>query len=258
MFLWEPDGDLHVTLQTEHMSQSGDAGTRWGANGFAPPVDRVSAVLAARYHDEGWRGYELTPDLDHERGLPVDFKDVDREKHAVFYGRGVDFLEPTHPGAALLISMHATGLYQGRYGVDDSIPRRDLASMSPRVREFITREEARQRRLAEELELSEADRWHDYRLVQIWDRLSIFAVWGQHREEFARMPLEDGTLGPALTATRLDRLTVRLDPFPYDGDEFHLPVRTFVVPRRRYASQREWDEVLAQTPASHLDFRLVR
>ncbi|WP_370326548.1 DUF3891 family protein [Euzebya sp.] len=255
MFFWTHEGRLRMTPQTEHMNQAGDVGAGWGGHGFAPPVSRVAAVMAARYHDEGWRRYEVAPDFTAD-GRPADFLTVDRRTHARFYGYGVDFLEPTHPHATLLISMHASGLYRGRYGVDGArvTPVEELADHS---QAFVTAEEARQQRLREELGLTEAEVWHDYRLLQLWDRISIVAVWGQDHAQLGPAPMEDGRLGDPITAMRVDPVTIRLDPYPFGEEEVHIPVRMFELPDRAYAGQDDWDAELAATRATHLGVRLV-
>ena len=259
MFIWVPADRVRITLQTDHMAQAGDMGAAWGNDAMPGARHQVAAVTAARNHDEGWRAWELAPDMDPDTGLPFDFRDVDRRQHSKFYRTGIDFIEGTDPHAAFLISMHATGLYLGRYGVDGlKVPRHD--ELPDHSRAFVESEEKRQERLASELGLVEPDIWFDYRLLQLWDRLSIVLCHGMAEATLGAIPTEVGSRvgnGPKLKASRLDPHTVELDPFPFVGDEQLFPVRTFVVSKERYSSWNDLNRAICMTPAVHAPFRFV-
>lgn len=256
MFIWDPSDHIRITFQTDHMAQAGDMGAAWGNHSLPGPMNQIAAVTAARNHDEGWRGWELAPEMDSGSGLPFDFRDVDRRTHSGFYYKGVEFVEGTDSRAAFLISMHATGLYLGRYGVDGlPVPAHD--ELPPHSRAFVEHEEARQKRLAEELNLSEEEIWHDYRLLQLWDRLSIVLCHGMAEATLGPIPMNAGTLGPVLVANRIEPYTVNLEPFPFAGDEQAFPVRTFVIPKRRYEAWDDLNLVMCSQPATYTNFRFI-
>jgi hypothetical protein len=258
MFVWPQEKEVWLTMQTDHMAQAGDFAALWGAGkSFVPPRNRIGAVLAARNHDEGWRKYELAPGMDVERALPLDFLDVPREQHVEFYGRGVEFIEDVNPRAAVLVSRHATGLYLGRYGVDGmQIP--DRATLAEFAASFVQRQERFQATMIASQKLDEEDVWFDYRLLQVWDRLSIFFCHGRKDGILGPAPTEGNDEGLPIEVRRLDPLTLRLSPYPFEGDEQAFPVRTFVVPRRRYRSWSELEGVIVSTPGTPTSFRAVR
>lgn len=237
------------------MSQVGDFAARWGNETFAPPRDRVSAVIAARNHDEGWRTWEMQPELDRKTGAPMNFLDVPRAEHIKFYGIGVRFLESTYPRSALLVSRHATGLYLGRYGVDgERVPERH--ELSPTIRDFVDTQEKVQRKLSAVTLVNEAELLHDYRLLQAWDRLSICFCLGRDESRLGPVPTNDGG-GVPISARRIDELTVSLSPFPFPDLEQSFPVRIFELPGRRFGSSDELNEVLASTSATVANFHAV-
>ncbi|MGH2753852.1 MAG: DUF3891 family protein, partial [Actinomycetota bacterium] len=175
----------------------------------------------------------------------------------VFYGNGVEFLNNAATmRAALLVSLHATGLYLGRYGVDgERIP--ELDELEPYKREFVERQEDFQRSTMERLRIVRDDMWHDYRLLQAWDRLGICFCHGRSETVLGPVPLESSEEGVRIQVRRLDPLTVEMDPFPFTGDEQAFPVRTFKIPDRRFESQEAWREEISITPASIIGFRAV-
>lgn len=257
MFIWHREGEIWTTFQTDHMAQVGDFAARWGEGELLPARDPAVAVVAARNHDEGWRSWEMDPDMDPETGLPFDFFNVPREKHTVFYGTGVEFLDNAGVGrAALLVSFHATGLYLGRYGVDgERVPAPE--ELEPFKREFVQRQEAFQRATMERLGIARDEVWHDYRLLQAWDRLGICFCHGRDETTLGPAPTKDSKEGVRIRARRLDALTVGMTPFPFAGDEQTFPVRSFKIPNKRFESQEAWRESISATPASIVDFRAV-
>ena len=259
MFIWRLENEVRITLQTDHMTQAGDMGAAWGNEEVPGPKYRTAVVTAARNHDEGWRQWELAPEMDTATGLPVDFREVDRRQHTQFYAKGVDFIEPTDPHAAFFISMHATGLYLGRYGVD-GLPAPERGDLPPHSRAFVDAEEKRQERLAGSLQLMDDDIWYDYRLLQLWDRLSIVLCHGWANARLGPLPLDVGKgtgNEPILSATRVDPFTVILDPFPFVGDEQLFPARTLVVPYERYSSWDGLNHIICSTASSFAEFRFV-
>ena len=257
MFIWHREGEIWITFQTDHMAQVGDFAARWGGKGFSPVGDPASAVVAARNHDEGWRSWEMDPDMDPSTGLPFDFFKVPREKHTVFYGTGVEFLNKAATmRAALLVSLHATGLYLGRYGVDgERIPALD--ELEPYKREFVERQEDFQGSTMERLGIVKDDLWHDYKLLQAWDRLGICFCHGRDEAVLGPVPLGNSEEGVRIQVRRLDPLTVEMDPFPFVGDEQEFPVRSFKIAKKQFDSPEEWRREISITPASIIGFRAV-
>ena len=64
MFVWRKGNELWLTPQTDHQEFVGAVAAAWGGGRVLPPLVRRSAVLAARTHDEGWREWELCPEID--------------------------------------------------------------------------------------------------------------------------------------------------------------------------------------------------
>jgi len=103
--------------------------------------------------------------------------------------------------------------------------------------------------------------WSAYRLIQAWDALSLFLCWrGLPDGRERRLPAVPRTLGDPgvdLQLTPLDERTGACLPFPFMGDEAHLPVTARVIPDRLYRSHEDLQAALRDAPTEVRDYRIV-
>src|SRR5581483_7488557 len=71
----------------------------------------ASFCLAAAEHDNGWSETELQPGVDPKTRLPYSFMSIPTDEHILIYQRGIERLVKADHYAALLVCMHAAGLY---------------------------------------------------------------------------------------------------------------------------------------------------
>jgi Protein of unknown function (DUF3891) len=243
-----PEG-LAVVLQVDHQDQCGAMADLWGGEGFTRPSPFAPLRHAAAVHDEGWRPWEEAPEIG-EAGAPLDFPDIDRRVHVDLYREGIAGAIDASPAAGLLVSMHGAGLYSGRLGLEDAPPDRPAF-----VTAFIEEQLAVQEDVLAGLDLGPgADArewaWACYRLLQAWDRLSLYLTWRglpQGRDTtLPRVPRAPGDeAGVDLLAGPLSALECALDPFPFAVEPAALPVRRRVIADRRYASHDDLRAALA-------------
>lgn len=262
MIVARETGGLRVVLQVDHQVQCRAAADAWGNDRFSrlDPWDPVAE--AAAVHDEGWRPWEQAPQVD-ARGRPVDFPDLDRVTHLDLYRRGIAFAVSHGARVGLLVSMHGEGLYRSRLGLDG--PPAEPADLAPVARAFVAEQHALQDRLRGDLgdgpQLN-AWAWAGYRLLQAWDRLSLYLTWrglpaGRDGRLRAVPRGIDDADGVDLALRHVDDRTVSCDPFPFAGDEARVPVIARVIPDRVYASDGDLREALALAEAVRLEYRVV-
>ena len=263
MFLWRNADVLWVTLQTDHMVQVREIAGAWGNERFPGPRRR-GAFLAARLHDEGWGEIDHRPEFDDETGLPVEltgkvFGSVfgSSTMPASHYGRGVDLLLSLDKYAALLASMHGTGVYLRDYGIDGQ-PVPDRERLKPEARAFLETHEKLQANLKGETGAGDEEVWHDFRLLIAWNRLSQIFSRGLTDVSLSRVPTVDRPEGVDIRAVRVNTLTVSLDPYPFHEEPGFFPVRTYSAPYRRYASREEFLSAVAAVPSFSAVYRAVR
>ena len=116
--------------------------------------------------------WERSPQLD-ATGRPVNFLDVDITSHLAFYRAGIAAITEEDAYSGLLVSMHGAGIYRQRYGRDPALGLSRAAEAQELVDAFVAEQEASHEERLAETGASEDDRWHDYELLQIYDRLSL-------------------------------------------------------------------------------------
>ena len=148
-----------VVMQTDHADLSAAFARAW-----ATPL-KPSLVTATERHDDGWAVWEQSPRVDD--GKPVGFLDVDVRAHLAFYRAGIAAITEEDPDAGLLVSMHGAGIYRQRYGLDTALGLARAAEVQDEVDAFVAEQEAK-------FGGKPGDRWDDYELLQLFDRLSLY------------------------------------------------------------------------------------
>lgn len=256
MIVQEREDGLWLFRQTDHALLSGAFAAAWGSDALPRPARPVPTVVAAARHDDGWAHWELAPRL-REDGQPVDFIRIPVEQHVALYRRGIDLVQEEDPFAGLVASMHGERLYTRPFhpGLD---PR--LGHLEGRDRElaedYVKHEHERQTLLAEAVvdmaggPMSSGDVAADaeeaWRLLQVWDRLSLFvcmnALGSGASQPLPAVRGADGEdIGIEVRTTSEDR--IELDPYPF-GEQ---PATFEIHVLRTY--RRSWDDEVAYREA---------
>lgn len=247
---------LTLVMQYDHGALAGELAERWGNERFAAPAPREALVIAAAHHDDGWRELDDLPAYNEEAGRPAHFLEVPLERTVPAYGRGVDSVYERDLLAGALVSMHWSGLYAGRWGLQSS-----GGPVPHPLAEGVVAEQDRRRQQAlleawgyEGLRSRfEAQVWHAYEVLQALDVISLALSLldpTATTEAGAAAPLLTATLFPldqppggrvlssvplAPLGEHLDLLltvpepnVAVIDPWPFGSDSFalELPARS--------------------------------
>jgi hypothetical protein len=206
------------------------------------PLDAVR--LAALQHDIGMAAWDAAPVLDPRSGLPYSFTSMPRAMHVQLWSRAAWLMVAQSGYAALLVSMHGTGLYE-RYVSDEE------RAAEP-VRGYLAGERSFQQRLRESLGADAADVARNAALLRCWDWMSLFLCTGaDHQAAFTAVPT-DGR--PADLDLRWDddaRTQAALTPWPFAGAALELRVEARLL-EGGYADQISLDAALAGAPLEEL------
>jgi hypothetical protein len=182
----------------------GQAAHAWVSGQLAAAWDRTevphrdAAVLAATQHDIGMAEWDLAPELDAERGLPVSFMRMDLHTHLRLWSAAPSKVLTQSRVAALMLSLHGTSLYS----------RRDLTRLSEAdagaVRAYLAEQRAIQAALRADTGVSEEEAARLQALLFAWDWLSLALCL-----DWAPDTLTDGPIGLALSGD------LSLDPWPF-------------------------------------------
>jgi len=176
MLISTREHSLHLVSQGEHGRVAGAMAAAWGNEQFPPSIVPASLTIAATRHDDGWRALDEAPLINAEEGRPAHFLEVPISESAGPYGEGVDAIYEQDPRAGVLASMHRSGLWSSRWGIQDSAP-----VAHPLAREVVAYEEGRIAAASRSLweahgglrSSFQAELWRDYETLQALDLLSL-------------------------------------------------------------------------------------
>ncbi len=219
MILQERDGALLLFRQTDHALLSGAFADAWGNDRIPTPARRESTLIAASRHDDGWSEWELSPRLG-SHGGPVDFIHIPRPEHVALYKRGIDLVESENDYAGLLASMHGERLYTRPFfpGMDPQIKNLKGSDLELATA-YIEGERKRQERLLGGIggNGTRDDSEEGWRLLQVWDRLSLLVCMGPlnpgNERKMPPIASVDGDV--EIVARGTDGGELQLDPYPF-------------------------------------------
>lgn len=213
-------GDFwQLVRQPDHADLSGQLARAWG--GELPASSRpASLALAATRHDDGWAVYDRRPCWDAEKGRPRNFLDVPVLAHLAFYRACIRVVSDEDPYAGALVAMHGAGIYNGRYGTQPGLPLTFADAARVEIDAFVAEQEAASRAACARLGIAAAARWHDYVLLQAYDRLSLAFCLREWESSDAQPELlgplpGEGGGGTELRIEPLGPWRVRIDPYPF-------------------------------------------
>ncbi len=266
MIVQARDGQLLLIRQTDHAALAGVFAEHWGNAAFATPSPREPLLIAATHHDDGWLSWEAAPRIDPSTRRPYQFTAMPIAEHVGFYRTGIDRVLARDPYAGLLTTMHLAGLYQMRFGTDRQMTAKTLSAEEEDMqRRFLDELQAQQAALRRDLPhrgvalawLEERPLWCNYKLLQVFDRLSLY---------FCTAPPRPATLEPVprdyeggetqLVLRPIADQTVAVTPYPFDRCPLLVSVRACVVPDRDYQSNDDFRAAFAAAPGRELRFEL--
>jgi hypothetical protein len=244
MIVRDRGGDWQVVLQTDHADLSAAFADAWQDRSDR----RDSLALAAERHDDGWAVWEQAPMVDLETRKPLNFLDVGVPAHLAFYRACIAAITEQDPYAGLLVSMHGAGIYRQRYGRDPGLGLSQADAVQGLVDEFVAEQEAGFDARMARTGADDAERWRDYELLQLYDRLSLY---------FCMRDVEAGEAAE-LQGYRLEPLgpwAVRVDPFPF-GEPRRFRLLRRVLPKRGWSSQQEFQEAFFGSAPDRVEIRI--
>jgi hypothetical protein len=226
MIVRDRGDDWQVVLQIDHEDLSGAFARAWVDHG----ARHDSLAIAAARHDDGWAVWERAPVVEPETGKPVNFLDVDVSSHLAFYRACIAAVTEQDPYAGLLVSMHGAGIYQQRYGRDPALGLSRAAAAQELVDAFVAEQEGGYEPRVAEVGVTDDERWRDYELLQLYDRISLY---------FCMRDVEAGEPGEVqgLALEPLGPWHVRVEPYPLG----ETPARLRLV-RRLLAKRDGWTD----------------
>ena len=161
--------------------------------------------------------------------------------------------------AALLMSMHRTGLWQARYQTITHPAAHSLHDLSPVVREFVTANEAQQKLMKRDYDVIELE--FNYRLLQVWDLLGLYFCCADVYQDYIEpVPVQRGAQGNGgirlqLVPENLRR--VRFEPYPFDIRPLKVQLWLKLIGSGPFASESDFRKAYFGATNQWVEFELV-
>ncbi|GIW06598.1 MAG: hypothetical protein KatS3mg060_1403 [Dehalococcoidia bacterium] len=245
----QPLGDeVRLIRQHDHAGQCGELAAAWGAAPFRPVPEAV--VRAAALHDIGWQSWDAAPAIDPASGLPYRFFEMPLSLHVAIFRRGVALAAQESDLTGLLVSLHAQGLYNGRFGLLPGLGPKPVPPESEgEIVQFFGEQARLQDQLRERLGLSAIDGtlWEHYRLLQLWDGLSLFSLATPPTSRVLP-PAPSGAGDVSIAMRPLEPGVVALNPWPFTAPTLETRVPACRIPANRYTAESIREALAIATP----------
>jgi hypothetical protein len=179
--LFREGGDgLWLISQPMHAWVAGQLARAWGNDRFGEVTPRAAVCLGAEQHDLGWADWEQQPTVNPQTGRPYRFFELPTGEHVAIWRPASRQALTQGRYAALLVSLHVSGLY-ARHDYSKDTPAEGQAA-----RTFLAAEQSFQSTLLTSLSADPATAAtatpavveRNRRLVAVWDRLSLALCGG--------------------------------------------------------------------------------
>ena len=256
----EKRGGLTLVGQTDHSRLVGQLSAHWGNQDFATPAPYESVVRAATFHDYGWLRYETSPLLNEKTGVPYSFLEVPlNTKQLASYQWALDWIWEIDPYAGMIVSMHRTGLWKGRYQTINHPMGYNLKTPSPEIQTFIERNESRQQ--SERPKLDDGTLSTNYKLMQVWDLLGLYFCCQEPYDDFidpvptAYAEGKEATV--KLTMRALGPQKVTFDPYPFDMRPCRVQLTYKQLEKDTFRTTDEFRKAYFQAGSKIVEFEIV-
>ena len=256
----EADGQTILIAQTDHSRLVGQLAAHWGNSQFAAPQPFEAVARAAAFHDFGWLRYETAPHFDPETGeTPPFFRAPANEAQLQAYRWCSEELLAGDAYAGLIVSMHRTGLWRGRYGALKHPPHAIPAKLPAQIEEFIAGSEPRQE--VEREKFGAADVWTNYQLLQVWDQLGLyFTCQDPYPQHIEPVPADYGVerfAGVRMTLRPVSATRVEFTPYPFAIRPLPIQFTRRRLAAGRFADAAQFRRAYFQARLELVEFELV-
>jgi hypothetical protein len=255
-----PNGELILIAQTDHSRFVGQLAAHWGSSGFASPEPYDSVSRAATFHDFGWLRYETSPLIDAETGEPYEFRKTPFSQAQLdSYQWCIDWLGGIDRYSGVLVGMHRTGLWKGRYGkIAHPSGKYNPQGLRPEIQEFISRNEDWQQ--SEMANLDQDTLRVNYHLLQVWDLLGLYFCCQEPYDDYIEpvpTSYSASDKGSRLTMRPVDERQVAFEPYPFSVRPFKVQINCKRLPQTSFADLESFRRAYFQAEPDALRYELV-
>ncbi len=243
------NGWLAIT-QPAHAWMAGTLAAAWGNGRFARPEPYDAVVLATRLHDIGWLPWDAVPRLGDD-GQPVNFLHTTLAETIPTWAQGVGQVAQMDPYSGLLVSLHATTIFQRRLerGIDSPEQQEEILAQLARLESWRADQVGN---LAGHpvygTAVSSAHLRMAYRWLRVCDLLSLVALSDvfSPEGEISEAPGQHSEEVYTIRYVRRDNFQLHLDPYPFATPTLQIAVQARRLSGRGFTDQQQFAAAMAQ------------
>ena len=246
--------DWLLISQIDHARLAADIATVWGRDEIVELPNCDQLVTAIRKHDDGWRDWELTPQIDPVNGRPRSFTEMPMDVATGIWNQSIEVCRADSALAAAWVSRHFCELGErARENRDEASA--DIAAID----RFLNQQATQLAKWRNEIPLEASGEDVEslvetgYKYVQFFDWLSLWICCAR-RSQPTNMTIP---AGKQITLTPCGDTEFAIAPFPLSIDRLPLTVTARRIPASKYSSDSELHTAIAATPVEHLNWTLV-
>jgi hypothetical protein len=243
-------GGVWLFPQTAHAFMCGQLALQWIGSPLEPANEMLYAIAN---HDAGWLERDREPQIN-EEGKPRTFTELDLSDHFATWTRSIERASGGNRYAGLIVSLHATNLYEKRLRRD-----RDSASTQAKIGNFVDSWSAEQEKTRAELApyygaLVENERLtHNREMLQAFDWMSLMLCMGGPREEHSFPAGENGPITATVDAANI----LTLKPWFFANDNLTVTVEGRYLNQQVFATDAILRDHYDRAPNMMCAFRVV-
>jgi hypothetical protein len=264
------DDTVLLITQEDHAECSSQFAAHWGNQTFSKLKPYDSMVFATLHHDSGYREWESVPPINLAERRPYGHREDPpsfEETELRAYVTNIDWVKAHDPYAALIVSMHRTGLWQNRYDTLGPAKRKSERSQETRaiLKSLESRQQDEKKLLGNGEPGFERRLWFNYKSLQVYDVLSLYFCCNGYEGE----RLKEERIGPVpvaydteeqatLRIAPISETAVQIAPYPFDSSPLKISVRARTLRKRDFRSEEECREAYFKAQRALLHFELTR
>ncbi len=231
-----------VIYQPAHALLSAQFAGEWQV--MTRPIRWWQTLNAVALHDNGWHEWEMAAKVTAD-GAPRNFTEMTPADAMGQWRRGVARGRHQSRWVGLLISRHATSLYEDRVGEVEELDR------------FLDEQLAQQKEWMEELEVTEEQVEQAYAMIRWTDWLSLILCWRRLPADEQLILVGKGSDGVEYEVKENANGAITLFPWPFEAEQFTVSVETRQLAQDTFANDVELADALANAPIIVREWEVV-